>query len=113
MPRIAKDPVIMLDPMSVVRTFQMPDHPAQGSNQKRDGTTSMFLKHNTPIAMVTDYKMLRLVGQPMRKSVFVSKLADFIRSAPTYGSQGGGDYAPTQANRIVGAMIKEGHIVVF
>jgi hypothetical protein len=110
MPRTAKDPVIMLDPMSVVRTFQMPNHPTQG---KRDGTTSMFLKHTDAFHMVLDYKMLSLAGQPMPKSQFKSKLADLIRTVPGYGKRGGSDYATHQAGLVISAMIKEGHIVVF
>lgn len=88
--------------------------PAHISGEVANGTTSNYFKHTSPISRHVDYESIKILGQSLTKEQMITKFAEFISTAPTYGLKNGActlDGRIQQASRIFNAMRKEGLIV--
>ena len=92
---------------------KMPCHPIDETGKEvpcPNGTTSNFGKHTTERSQWIDILIATLEDMPMTASELKEKIAEFERSYPKFGINGG-DPKNTSASYIFSRMRKEGLIV--
>ena len=99
----------MLRPDAPFFASRLPPHPKDGRylygpNGKR--LSSGFTRHSygNIFGYISYQLIMNDLGRVLDKASWLQLIMKYVRQAPTYGSKGGDDYAPVQAQRVFDAL---------
>ena len=98
----------MLRPDTPFYASRLPPHnngkPIMGPNGKRISSEFTRQPHGTIIGYISYQLVMNDLGRVLDEAAWLQLFMKYVRQAPTYGSRGGGNYAPDRVKMLFRAL---------